>query len=458
MIDLSSFQIQNPWRSDLFLPEKSFRRNLLSRVQAWIDDPDIIVVIGSRQVGKTTLLFQLIEQLIASKVDQRDVFYFNLDDPILLESLKSPVEFLEFIELNRKSRAYVFIDEVQRLENPGLFLKYIYDLKRDLKLIVTGSSSLEIRAKITESLTGRKKLFQLFPFDFSEFVTAKWKAASEICKKLEVSKKGDFMEMLAAFKAIYHSTIDNLLAEYLVYGGYPRVVLEPNPERKIIHIREIFTSYIQKDVKDFFRIENTTGYNNLIKVLSQQIGNLVNISELSNTLGLHKATIEKYINILEGTFMFQRLAPFYKNVRREISKMPKIFAMDLGMRNFAAGNFNEITHRGDRGEMAENFVFTELKRIIEMPGKIHFWRTQAKAEVDLIVELPDKIIPAEVKFSAMRSPKVSRSYKSFITTYHPHNGLVFTKEYIGQSQENKTRVIFMPLWSFLFNLSQPGLL
>ena len=108
--------------------------------------------------------------------------------------------------------------------------------------------------------------------------------------------------------------------------------------------------------------------------------------------------------------------------------------------------------------MAENYVFTELKRIIEMPGKIHFWRTQAKAEVDLIVELPDKIIPAEVKFSAIRSPKVSRSFKSFITTYLPDSGLLFTKEYIGQSQENRTRVLFMPLWSFLFNLSQPGLL
>jgi predicted AAA+ superfamily ATPase len=138
VIDFSSFQIQNPWRSDLFLPEKSFRRNLLSSVQAWLDDPDIIVVIGSRQVGKTTLLFQLIEQLISSGLDQRDVFYFNLDDPILLESLKSPVEFLEFIELNRKNRAYVFIDEVQRLDfigNPGQNYRISYRPQKTLSAI-----------------------------------------------------------------------------------------------------------------------------------------------------------------------------------------------------------------------------------------------------------------------------------------------------------------------------------
>lgn len=458
MIDISSFQIQNPWRTGQFTSEKSLRRNLLSHLQAWLDDPDIIVVIGSRQVGKTTLLFQLIEQLVANGLAPHEIFYFNLDDPILLESLKSPAEFLDFIELNRENRAYVFIDEVQRLENPGLFLKYIYDLKRNLKLIVTGSSSLEIRAKISESLTGRKKLFHLYPFDFSEFAAAKWKELSKIYNKLKNRKNGDFLEMLVEFNAVYHPTIDKLLAEYLTYGGYPRVVLESNPQRKIIHLREIFTSYMQKDVKDFFRIENTAGYNNLIKILSQQIGNLVNVSELSNTLGLHKATIEKYINVLEATFMFQRLTPFFKNVRREISKMPKIYAMDLGMRNFAAGNFNEITHRGDRGEMAENFVFTELKRIIEVPADIHFWRTQTKAEVDLIVAMPDKIIPAEVKFTAMRSPKVSRSYKSFMTTYHPDIGLVFTKEFIGQSLVNKTRVSFLPLWSFLFNLSESGLL
>jgi predicted AAA+ superfamily ATPase len=457
MIDITSFQLQNPWRSGKFIPEKSLRRNLLSDVLSWLDDPDILVVIGSRQVGKTTLLFQVIEQLIATGLSAHDLFYFNLDDPILLESLETPAEFLNFIEFNQKDRAYVFIDEVQRLENPGLFLKYIYDLKRNLKLIVTGSSSLEIRSKISESLTGRKKLFHLYPFDFVKFVAAKWKEFSEISSKMKTSKIGDFLAMLSEFNAVYHPTINKFLAEYFTYGGYPRVVLEPNPQRKIIHLKEIFTSYMQKDVKDFFKIENTTGYNNLIKVLSQQIGNLVNISELSNTLGLHKSTIEKYLNVLEGTFMFQRLTPFFQNVRREISKMPKIYAMDLGMRNFAAGNFNEIALRDDRGVMAENFVFAELTRLIEVPGDIHFWRTQTKAEVDLIIELPDQIIPTEVKFTTMKSPRLSRSFRSFLVKYRPQWGLVFTRDYIGQTQENETQILFLPLWSVLFNNLNPEL-
>lgn len=196
---------------------------------------------------------------------------------------------------------------------------------------------------------------------------------------MEIHHRKSFFESINKVQNLYESTFDKALSEYLAYGGYPRVVLEEDPQRKIWYLKEIFTSYLQKDVKDFFRIENVSGYNNLLKILASQIGNLVNISELANTLGLHKATIEKYLYLLEGTFVFKRLSPFYRNVRREISKMPKIYALDLGIRNFAIGSFGDILVRADRGEMAENFVFTELQQQIEQPNELHFWRTQTKA-------------------------------------------------------------------------------
>ena len=450
MIDISSFQVQNPWRTGRFAPVQSFRRHLLSEALAWLDDPDILVIIGSRQVGKTTLLFQMIEHLLANNVTPQDIFYFNLDEVSLLEFFKAPAEFLNFIELNQQGRAYVFIDEVQRLENPGLFLKYVFDLKRNLKLIVTGSSSLEIQAKISESLTGRKKLFHLHPFSFYEFIVAKWADLATIAEKLAINDRKSFLAAATKVKDIYQVNFEKWLSEYLIYGGYPRVALEADPQRKIAHLKEIFTSYLQKDVKDFFRIENVAGYNNLLKVLAQQIGNLVNISELANTLGLHKATVEKYLQLLEGTFMFKRLSPYFQNVRRELSKMPKIYALDLGMRNFATGDFSEVGLRGDRGEMAENFVFTELLRLVEAPGELHFWRTQTQAEVDLIIELPGAIVPVEVKYRPMKSPQPSRSFKSFVSTYQPSCGLVFTKDFLGQMRVGETQVLFVPLWSLLF--------
>ncbi|MGH7600741.1 MAG: DUF4143 domain-containing protein, partial [bacterium] len=154
--------------------------------------------------------------------------------------------------------------------------------------------------------------------------------------------------------------------------------------------------------------------------------------------------------VLEGTFIFKRLTPFFQNVRRELSKMPKIYALDLGLRNFAAGNFNDVLLRGDRGEMAENFAFTELERLVEAPNELHFWRTQTKAEVDFIIEFPSALIPVEVKFTAMKAPELTRSFNNFLTNYQPNLGVIFTKDYLGRTQVNQAEVLFLPLWSLLF--------
>ena len=408
------------------------------------------MIVGSRQVGKTTLIFQIIAHLLANRTASDDIFYFTLDDIGLWEFFNTPAEFLSFIELQQKKRAYVFIDEVQRLANPGLFLKYVYDLRRNLKFIVGGSSSLEIQAKISESLTGRKRLFQLPPFSFGEFIAAKWSDFPAVAEKLAINDRQSFLAALAKVHGFYHGTFEKQFAEYLTYGGYPRVVLETVPERKIAHLQEIFASYLQKDVKDFFKIENVGAYNNLIKMLAQQIGNLVNISGTANVLGINKITVEKYLYLLEGTFVFKRLTPYFQNVRRELSKMPKIYALDLGMRNFAAGNFNDVLLRGDRGEIAENFVFTELERLVEAPNELHFWRTQTKAEVDFIIAFPSGVIPVEVKFTAMKAPELTRSFNSFLSTYQPNLGMVFTKDYLGRTQVNQTEVLFLPIWTLLF--------
>jgi predicted AAA+ superfamily ATPase len=315
---------------------------------------------------------------------------------------------------------------------------------------MSGSSSLEIQAKISESLAGRKKLFQMRSFSFGEFITTKWNDFPAVAKKLTLGDRGSLLASLGQIQRLYQTSLEKWFAEHLTYGGYPRVILEANVQRKLAQLKEVFTSYLQKDVKDFFKIENVAGYNNLIKVLSQQIGNLVNISNLSNILGLSQTTVEKYLQVLEGTFMFKRLTPFFQNVRRELSKMPKIYALDLGMRNFAAGNFNDVLLRGDRGEMAENFVFTELERLIEAPNELHFWRTQTKAEVDFIIALPSGPIPVEVKFTTMKAPELTRSFNSFLSTYQPDLGVVFTKDFLGRTQVGRTEILFLPLWSLLF--------
>lgn len=254
MVDIASFNLQNPWRSGRFVPIESFQRQLLRQTLDWLDAPDILVIIGSRQVGKTTLIFQIIEHLLADNIAKEDIFYFNLDDVSLLEFFKTPAEFVDFVELNQKGRAYIFIDEVQRLENPGLFLKYVYDLRRNLKFVVTASSSLEIHAKISESLTGRKKVFNLYPFSYAEFVATKWVDFPRIAEKLAINNLDSFVAAVAKVQSLYGTALMKWLEEYLTYGGYPRVALERDSQRKIAHLKEIFTSYLQKDVKDFLEL------------------------------------------------------------------------------------------------------------------------------------------------------------------------------------------------------------
>ncbi|MFQ5631747.1 MAG: ATP-binding protein, partial [bacterium] len=329
MLEITGFNMQNPWRIEPFSTPKTFPRKILDEAKEWLTQDEVIVIIGPRQVGKTTLLYQLIDHLLKSEISPHDIFYFTLDEPGLTDFFQSPVDFIHFIEINKQNTAYVFIDEIQRLENPGLFLKYVFDLKKEIKLVVTGSSSLEIRAKVSEALTGRKRHLQMLSFTFEEFLEAKWPKFQDIHLRSIVRNSVELLEILQKIQRIYGASLEKFLFDYLTFGGYPRILLEANPQRKIQHLQEVFTSYIQKDVKDYFRIENIPAYNNLIRLLAHQVGKLVNMSEISNTTGLHFTTLDKYFFLLENSFIFKRLPPFFRNVRKEVTKMPKVYAMDL---------------------------------------------------------------------------------------------------------------------------------
>jgi predicted AAA+ superfamily ATPase len=279
-------------------------------------------------------------------------------------------------------------------------LKGIYDLHLPLKLIVSGSSSLEIRSKVQEALTGRKKVFHLGPFDLEELSSAK----SLLLGHSDVS--GD------------KKYFNELFSEFLTYGGYPAVALARDREIKIQILSEIFRSYIEKDVKSFLHIENEYAFRNLVKILASQTGNLVNKHELSSSLGIHKNTLDNYLFYLEQTFLIDFIRPFFKNSRTELLKNPKAYFNDPGMRNFALGAFGEFDFRPDRGCLFENFCYLCLKSKIEDFATIHFWRTKAGAEVDFVVS-GKEVVPVEAKASSMREPKISRSLRSFIYSYRP---------------------------------------
>lgn len=441
MINMESFYYQNPWHKGK-LPEFTYiPRDIMPDVIRWLNEEEILAIIGPRQAGKSTLLKAIIKFLLeGKKIKGEDIFYFNLDDPRIIEFLSNPQDFIRFIQNFSCQRPYIFIDEAQRLENPGLFLKYIYDLALNFKLIITGSSSLELKSKILETLTGRKIVFHLFPFSFHEFLKTR-----PFFSGLKVPKT---WKKLVSQDKIYSLSLQECLEEYIIYGGYPRVVLEKDLLKKRELLWEIYSSYVQKDVVNFLKIELPEKFNNLVECLASQIGILVNLNELTNTLGINRLTTEKYISILKNTFILSLIKPFYKNVRSEISKMPKVYFNDTGLRNSAIDNFGKIDVRPEKGQLLENFIYLQIETT-KVLKNVRFWRTKTGGEVDFVTEFGKDLISFESKFTPISKFSFSRSLEHFVKNYKPKKNFVLTRNHLHKVESKN--LFFIPFY-WIFSL------
>ncbi len=385
--------------------KKLVLREKLREIIPYLADKEIIIILGARRVGKTTLLSQIKDFFTQEKkVKEDDIYLLNLDLVDDLMIVKDQSSFIKYLKSRiNNNKIYFFVDEVQRLENPGLFFKGIYDLNLPVKFILSGSSSLEIKAKTQEPLTGRKKIFYLYPFSFEEFLFLK----DEKLFKIKDSKD------LSPFDK---KSIRSYLYEFMVWGGYPEVCLEENIEKKIKTSEEIFNSYLDKDIVNFLKIEDKVVFAKMVKILASQIGNLVNVNEISGTLGIKNETTKKYLNALESTFVIKLVSPFFRNVRKEITKMPKVYFIDNGLCNFSLKRFEEYEKREDQGEVLENYIFSLLIKRLNTFDGLFFWRTKDKAEIDFIVERED-LLPIEVKAVKLKSPIFPRALLGFSKVY-----------------------------------------
>ncbi len=381
------FALQNPWRFQKDYPFKQKPRNLLPVLIENLENPKIIGIIGSRQVGKSSLIFSLIKHLLYEKnIPAEYIFYFNLDDIALHDLFRNLPEFLYFIGGNKVThRRYIFIDEAQRLDNPGLFLKSLYDLNLNIKIIYTGSSQLELRSKTREHLVGRARIFVLHRLSLQEYLL--------------------FNAPMSPSQA---------LEEMLIYGSYPEVALESNPFQKMLLIKDIFQSYIEKDITDFMKIGNVEAFNQLLKLLAAQCGQLVNRENLAKTLRIPRTLVEHFLFTLEATFITKRIYPFYRNYKKEITRTPKIYFLDLGIRNFLLNNFNQLNIRTDAGVLFENFYLNELLSS-DFYGlrKINFWRTTNQTEIDFIIQEGQSLYAVEVKWQKGRPPRSFQTIKKY---------------------------------------------
>lgn len=423
-----------------------FKRKLQKKIQPWLGKPDIIVILGARQVGKTSLLELLKDDIREMWGGSKNILSFNLEDADQLAALnRDPKYFREyciFSGADPDKDSIVMIDEIQYLNDPSHFLKYLADLEPSLKLIVTGSTSIAIK-RFKDGLTGRKKAFTLFPLDFQEFLLFK---GNEILssvweefhfRNLDLKKAGMDPERIEPF----NNEMKVMFEEYILYGGYPKVVLARSRDEKLEELREIFETYELKDVNVLFNVTNISAFRDLFKLLAGGVGCLLNINELSNTLGIGRDTIRRYLSVLENSFIVHMLPPFHTNIRKELTKMPKLFFLDTGLRNFALKNFTELGFRTDKGMLFENAIFCEIYKNLGVIEQLYFWRTISRTEVDFILA-GEQNTAFEVKFTPNSRFRQPLGLKAFAKTYPDFEEVVVTHGLFARNND----VLFIPGW------------
>ena len=355
------------------------QRQIKNRIQKWLFQGKVIILYGARQVGKTTLAKEILNEIQSQQ--KLKTTYFNCEDPIVVNSLigKSAQQIDDFLG----SPDVVVLDEAQSIKNIGLIIKIYHDQYPKVQIIATGSSSFDLASKINEPLTGRSIEFKIYPLSISE-----------------ISKKQNQL------------SLKSNLTKYLLYGLYPDIVDKNSQESKEL-VLNLSKKYLFKDILNCEGIKNSNLVYKILKALAYQLGNEVNYTKLANLVGSNKNTVERYIDILEKSFVLFQLSALSSNHRNEISKTKKIYFYDVGMRNALIEDFGDLELRNDIGGIWENFCILELLKNNENTGKFsqfYFWRTYTQQEIDLVIKENNFYHCFEFKYSDRKKAKLPNSF------------------------------------------------
>ncbi|MGF3521473.1 MAG: ATP-binding protein [Candidatus Bathyarchaeia archaeon] len=418
-----------------------FPRDIEAKLLKWMDRREAYAIKGPRQSGKTTLLKILEESLAKRGVN---TVFLNFEDPDTLEAFETnPKEYIKSF-LTKEGKYCFLMDEYHYVKDSGKKLKLLYDTFGDVKFIVTGSSSLELAGAMGKFLVGRVFFFELFPFSLHEFLTTKNPRLAKIYEEKNKLIRGFLSDgKVEVENDIFFKEFSPLFNQYVIFGGYPAVLKSDDAETKRTVLKNIYDTYISKDVVAFLKVTDALKYRHVVRVLAALVGNLINYNEVSSTTQTYYKELKRIIAILSETYIISLLPPFHKNPVTELRKVPKVYFFDLGLRNYIIGNFNPLDRRTDSGALVENLVFLRLKDGFP-EASVNYWRTISKAEVDFVLRLDDEIIPVEVKYQSFVKAAVSRSIRSFIETYRPKKALIITKNFWGKMEINGTMVLFAP--------------
>lgn len=350
-------------------------RDIVAIIINKITSDELVLITGARQTGKTTALSQIHQKL---NTQGEISTYITLEDPEFLRLLNEhPERLWQIVPRLSDRRQYVLIDEIQYLANPTNFLKYHYDLnKGSVKLIVTGSSAFYLDQHFNDSLAGRKIIYNLPTLSLKEFL--RFRQREDL--SLLLSNNPD----LSHIPLIRRRDLTSLAEEYMTYGAYPGVVLAQGTEDKKELLFELFSSYLKRDFTESGLKSTDTAYH-LLKLLAWQSGNELNRNSLSKELGINRKTLDDLLLTLQKTFHVTLIRPFFSGHPKELRKMPKLYFLDLGMRNAILRNFELPSQRKDVGQLYENYVFRFLYDSYK-GSEIQYWRTQAGNEVDFVID------------------------------------------------------------------------
>jgi len=351
-----------------------YSRLLLSALRKQIQTPEVVVLTGMRQVGKTTLY-----RMIFDEVKSDNKVFLDIENPIE-QKIFEEADFnnilanLETYGINPRKKLYVFLDEIQAKPDIVKAIKYLHD-HYAIKFFVTGSSSFYFKNVFPESLAGRKAIFELYPLTFREFLAF---------RGIAIPWHEAFPDKERSKNVIGYERIKKFYEEYLVWGGFPAVVLAENQEQKAIRLNDIFKSYFEKDVKALADVRNLTALRDLLLLLLQRIGSKLEVSKLASEVGVSRETVYTYLAFLEGTYFIHLVSPYSRNRDREVSGAKKLYACDVGVAN----KFAKISS----GQLLENAVFQNLR---PFDDSIHYYQRRSGVEVDFV--MPQRSLVLEVK-------------------------------------------------------------
>ncbi len=396
-------------------------RTVEKDILRWLHAPEIIVIRGPRQSGKTTLLRRL-STTLGEKLGAENVHFLTFEDELERRRFEeNPRSVVEFYSGTGGKQAFL-LDEIQYVKDAGHLLKLLYDTVKHCKIVVTGSSALDIN-QLGAALVGRALFFDLHPFSFEEFLSVRDPQVHRYYLRSRAR-----LQKPRVVPTTFLERLNRFLDEYIAFGGYPRVVLEQTVEKKKVVLKNLFSTYLEKDVANLFGPQYKGKSIDTVRYLASAVGQVIKYDDISQATGLSYMEVKHILSILEQTYIIRVVRPFHQNLITEIRKNPKIYFVDSGLRNAMLDRY-AFTDT-ERGALLENYVCG----LLEEPK---YWRTTNKTEVDFVLK---GTIPLEVK----SQPEITRSFRSFVSAYQPLRGFIITRASAARRRIGSTTVYIVP--------------